>query len=122
MAKTPKELRPLEDQIILLEVAGRALEMLTGDAISDRGIDVEELKKLIRKKAQIDNSLYVNEKSDKLDKIQSDAFALKQELAKFKTELEVDFTDKIKAAQDPGGRFLNKQASIKNVIKRHLSE
>jgi hypothetical protein len=122
MAKTPKELRPLEEQIILLEIAGRALEVLSGDAVSDRGIDTDELKKLIRKKVKIDNTLYVNEKSDRLDKIQEKAYTLKQELAKFKNDLEIDFTDKLKSEQDPGGRFTNKSAStIKNVIKKHLS-
>jgi hypothetical protein len=122
MAKVPKELRPLEDQIILLEIAGRALEMLTGNAISDSGIDVDEVKKLIRKKVSIDNTLYANEKANTLDKIQEKAFSLKQEVAKFKTELEIDFTDKVKSSEDPSGRFTNKSASIKNVIKQHLSD
>ena len=122
MAKTPKELKPLEDQITLLELAGRALEMLTGDSISDRGIEIDNLKRLIRQKSKIDNSLYAGDKSDKLDKIQEKAFSLKKELSKFKNELEVDFTEKVKSLKDPGGRFLNKSAAIKNVIKRHLSD
>jgi hypothetical protein len=121
MPKTPKELRPLEDQIVLLELAGRALEVLTGDAISDRGIDTDELMKMIRRKSKIDNGLYINEKSDRLDKIQEKAFSLKKELAKFKNDLEIDFTDKVKSLQDPGGRFLSKSASIKSVVKKHLS-
>lgn len=119
--KTPKELKPLEDQIVLLELASRALEMLTGDAISDRGIDVDNLKKLIRQKSQIDNTLYANEKSNTLDKIQEKAFSLKQDVAKFKIELEIDLTDKVKSLGDPSGRFISKSASIKSVIKKHLA-
>ena len=122
MAKTPKELKPLEDQIILLEYAVRALEMLTGDAISLKGIDEDEVKRLIRKKTAIDNGLYLNEKSNTLDKIQEKAFSLKKEVAKFKNELEIDFTDKVKSLKDPGGRFMTKSASIKGVIKKHLSK
>ena len=122
MPKIPKELSSLEDQIVLLEIAGRALEMLTGDAISDSGIDHDLVKKLIRKKTSIDNTLYINEKSTTLDKIQEKAFALKQEVAKFKSDLEIDLTDKVKSLKDPGGRFTNKAASIKKVIKTHLSE
>lgn len=122
MLKTPKELKPLEDQIILLEIAGRALEMLTGDAISDRGIDHDEIKRLIRKKVNIDNALYAGDKSNTLDKIQEKAFSLKKEVAKFKNDLEIDFTDKVKSISDPGGRFMQKSASIKGVIKKHLSK
>jgi hypothetical protein len=122
MEKTPKELRPLENQITLLELVGRALSVLAGDAISDRGVDVDGLKKLIRQKANIDNSLFANDKSDRLDKLQEKAYSLKKEIAKFTNELEVDFTDKLKSIKDPGGRFLNKSASIKSVIKKHLSD
>ena len=121
MEKIPKELRPLEDQITLLELACRSLEMLTGDAISDRGIDIDNLKRLIRQKANIDNALYADDKSDQLDKIQEKAYSLKKEISKFKNELEVNFTDKVKSLKDPGGRFLTKAASIKSVIKKHLS-
>jgi len=120
MGAVPRELRPLENQIVLFEIVSRALEVLTGDAISDRGIDVDNLKKLIRKKTNIDNNLYANDKSDALDKIQEKAYSLKKEVTKFKNELEIDLTDKVKSLKDPGGRFINKSASIKGVIKRHL--
>jgi hypothetical protein len=122
MAKTPKELKILEDQITLFEIAARSLAMLTGDSISDRGIEMDNLKRLIRQKVNIDNTLYANDKSDSLDKIQEKAYSLKKELVKFKNELEMDFTEKVKSIKDPGGRFMNKSASIKNVIKNHLSD
>ena len=116
---TPTELKPLEDQIILMGLAVRSLEMITGDPISDKDLDMEHLKKLVKKKTKIDNTLFANEKSDRLDRIQEKAFALMKEVSKFKADLEVDFTDKVKSLQDPGGRF-KKNASIKGVIRRHL--
>ena len=122
MNKIPKELKPLEDQITLIELIGRGLSVLTGEAISDTGIDIDNLKKLIRKKVGIDNLLYKDNMSDSLDKLQEKAYSLKKELLKFKTELELDLTEKVKSAKDPGGRFSDKTASIKNVIKKHLSE
>jgi len=122
MAKTPRELKPLEDQISLIEIAIRALEVLTGDSLSDSGVDVDNVKRLIRQKVSIDNTLYANDKSDQLDKIQEKAYSLKKELSKFKTDLEVNFTEKLKSLKDPGGRFISKSAAIKSVIKKHLSD
>lgn len=120
MARIPKELRVLEDQIALLDFTKKALAVLAGEQLTEKDLDVDNISRMARKKLGIDNNLYINEKSDRLDKIQEKAFALKQELSRFKADLEVDFTDKIKSLQDPSGRFTRKNASIKEVVKKHL--